>query len=67
MTRDPFTIKPNSPVAFALSLMSEGGFRHVPIVDEDGMPISTLSVRDIVDYVVAKVSDDLDSLETVES
>ena len=45
MTRDPQTIGPDKPLGHALHLMYEGGFRHVPVV-EDGRPIGMISTRD---------------------
>jgi CBS domain-containing protein len=51
MTRNPETLTPEDPIAFALQLMSVGGFRHVPLVDSEGRPVGILSVKDIVDYL----------------
>jgi len=51
MTRNPETLTPEDPIAFALQQMSVGGFRHVPLVDSDGHPVGVLSVKDIVDYL----------------
>lgn len=45
MTRDPQTIHPDRPFPDALRLMQEGGFRHVPVV-EDGRPVGVVSARD---------------------
>ena len=45
MTRDPQTIHPDKPFPDALHLMYEGGFRHVPVV-EDGRPVGVISARD---------------------
>jgi signal-transduction protein with cAMP-binding, CBS, and nucleotidyltransferase domain len=52
MTRNPETLTPEDPIAFAMQLMSVGGFRHVPLVDADRRPVGILSVKDIVDYIV---------------
>jgi CBS domain-containing protein len=52
MTRNPETLTPEDPIAFAMQLMSVGGFRHVPLVDADRRPVGILSVKDIVDYLV---------------
>lgn len=51
MTRDPETLTPEDPIAFALQQMSIGGYRHVPLVDPDGHAVGILSVKDIVDYL----------------
>jgi CBS domain-containing protein len=45
MTRKPKTIGPDKPVGFALLMMYEGGFRHVPVV-KDGHPVGLISARD---------------------
>lgn len=45
MTAHPQTVAPDKPFAFALLLMYEGGFRHVPVV-EGGKPIGMVSARD---------------------
>ena len=45
MTRHPKTIDPDKPVGFALLMMYEGGFRHVPVV-KDGHPVGMISARD---------------------
>jgi len=45
MTPNPQTIHPDKPFADALHIMYEGGFRHVPVV-EDGRPIGIISARD---------------------
>ena len=52
MTRNPETLTPEDPIAYAMQLMSVGGFRHIPLVDADRRPVDILSVKDIVDYVV---------------
>lgn len=52
MTRNPETLTPDDPIAYAMQIMSVGGFRHVPLVDADQRPVDILSVKDIVDYVV---------------
>lgn len=51
MTRNPETLTPEDPIAFALQQMSVGGYRHVPLVDSDGRPVGILSVKDIVDFL----------------
>lgn len=45
MTRNPQTIHPDKPFPDALHIMYEGGFRHVPVV-EDGRPVGMISARD---------------------
>lgn len=47
MTRSPVTLSPQVPVTEALRLMSEIGFRHIPIV-EGGEVHGIISLRDFV-------------------
>jgi CBS domain-containing protein len=59
MTRDPETLTPDDPIAFAMQLMSVGGFRHVPLVDADRRPVGILSVKDIVEYLVEHIPSEI--------
>ncbi len=52
MTRNPETLTLEDPIAYAMQLMSVGGFRHIPLVDADRRPVGMLSVKDIVEYLV---------------
>ena len=53
MTADPDCLAVDSTVAHALNKMSVGGFRHVPVVDQEHRPAFVVSVRDIVEFLVA--------------
>ena len=39
-------------IVYALNKMSVGGFRHVPVVDDERRPAFVISVRDIVSFLV---------------
>ena len=45
MTAKPMTASPTLPLGHALHMMYDGGFRHVPVVDQ-GRPIGVVSARD---------------------
>ncbi|MGH7898382.1 MAG: CBS domain-containing protein, partial [Candidatus Binatia bacterium] len=62
MTPDPETLRPNNDIVFALNKMSLGGFRHVPLVDEEHRPVGVISVKDIVDYIVECFSHEVQNL-----
>ncbi|MBN8548908.1 MAG: CBS domain-containing protein [Deltaproteobacteria bacterium] len=64
MTADPVTQPPDATIGFVLNLMSTGGFRHMPIVDPDGLAIGIVSVKDVVDFIVRSFTDDLLSFDT---
>ena len=46
MTVNPVTIGIREDLPTALALMSKGGFRHLPVMDE-GTPVGLLSIRDV--------------------
>ena len=47
MTRDPVTIHEDTPAMQALEIMMNFGFRHLPIVDENGVLVGVISIRDL--------------------
>jgi CBS domain-containing protein len=47
MTRDPLKARPYQPVLEAVALMTERGFKHVPIVDDDERLVGIISDRDV--------------------
>lgn len=51
MTAAPQTLAVSAKVVFAVHRMDVGGFRHLPLVDDDGQPAGIVSVRDILDYL----------------
>jgi CBS domain-containing protein len=52
MTPNPETLSVHSAVAYALNKMSVGGFRHIPVVDDERRPAFVVSVRDVVEFLV---------------
>lgn len=56
MTPSPSTLKPSDPISHALHLMGLHGFRHVPLIDEDGLPVGYISFRDIVRFMEVELS-----------
>ena len=55
MTADPQALRPQDSCAYALNKMSMGRFRHIPLVDENRVPVGMLSIRDVIDFVVELV------------
>jgi CBS domain-containing protein len=51
MTAEPEALPVDASISFALNLMSEGGFRHLPLVDEAHRPVGMLSVKHVVRYL----------------
>ncbi|HXG12125.1 MAG TPA: CBS domain-containing protein [Gemmataceae bacterium] len=52
MTPDPVTVHPKTSIGAAVRRMEEGGYRHLPVVNEAGRPVNVLSVKHIVHYLV---------------
>ena len=52
MTPSPTTITPADTVATAVERLQTGGYRHLPVVSPEGVPISVLSIKDVVHYLV---------------
>jgi CBS domain-containing protein len=52
MTPDPVVVHPKDPISAAVRRMEEGGYRHLPVIDERGRPVGVLSVKRIVHYLV---------------
>jgi CBS domain-containing protein len=53
MTPDPDTLGLDDGMAYALNRMTVGGFRNIPIVDENGALVGIVSQREVVDYIVS--------------
>jgi CBS domain-containing protein len=52
MTPDPEALSVRATVAYVLNKMAVGGFRHVPVVDDEHRPYCVISVRDVVNFLV---------------
>jgi CBS domain-containing protein len=48
MTKEPKTVAPDKTFGFALLMMQQNGFRHVPVI-ENGKPIGIVSARNALD------------------
>lgn len=52
MTSDPESLTVDGKLAWALNMMSVGGYRHLPVTDAAGRPVLILAMRDIVQVLV---------------
>jgi CBS domain-containing protein len=52
MTAQPATVQAKEPIGVALRKMQSGGYRHLPVVGEDGQPVGYITVNRIVHYLV---------------
>jgi CBS domain-containing protein len=51
MTSNPEFVRPENPIAVVISKMAMGGFRHVPVMNPDGTPMSIVSIKDVLKYL----------------
>lgn len=62
MTTNPQALNDDDTIAYAMNFMDLGGYRHIPIVNHDFVPVGVVSVKDIVSYFVQHFADEVLSL-----
>ncbi len=55
-------LQADDSIAYVLNTMHVGGYRHVPIIDENGLPVAVISVKDIVAYIIEHFPEDIINL-----
>jgi CBS domain-containing protein len=59
MTADPFTILPGTAAASALVTLDEHHFRTLPVVDENGRILGTMTHRTIIEFLATRYPTDV--------
>ena len=59
MTPDPVCLTEHDSIAFAMSRMVVGGYRHIPLVTSAQEPAGILTMRDVMRYVVSFFPDEV--------
>ncbi len=59
MTPSPQAFQAEDSVAFILNAMHVGGYRHVPVLDENKNPVAVVSVKDIVSFMLEHFPEDV--------
>lgn len=59
MTENPTTVLASGSVSLALSFLSEGRIRHLPVVDHEEMLVGMLSVKNFVRFLAARIVGEL--------
>lgn len=67
MVSDPMTIRADRPLGYALAMMSDGGFRHVPVVDDSGAPLGMVSARDALGQDLLELEKEMKRREDLEA
>lgn len=52
MTSELVTVHPKESVRLAIQKMEAGGYRHLPVIDEQNHPVGILSAKRILRYLV---------------
>ncbi len=52
MTSHPQSLQAGDEIAYVLNNMHVGGYRHVPIVNEKNEPVSMISIKDVVTWIL---------------
>ncbi len=67
MVANPDTIRADKPLAYALHMMAEGGYRHVPVVDDAGVPVGMVSARDALGQDMVDLEREMQHLKELEA
>jgi CBS domain-containing protein len=62
MTKNPVTVSMEATVHHCMEMMTEGRFRHLPVVDK-GRVVGMLSIGDLVKAVIEEQSHKIEQLE----
>jgi CBS domain-containing protein len=62
MVVDPVTLRAEDPILYALHNMQAGGYRHIPIVDAALQPVSIVSLKDVLRFVLSYFAADVYNL-----
>lgn len=57
MTRSPATVREDSPLEAAISLMRAGPYRRLPVVSDTGKLVGLLSLDDVVDLLASEMAE----------
>ena len=62
MTPDPLRLMPGDMIAYVMNNMHVGGYRHVPVVDEDDVPIAVISIKDVMTFILDYFPEDVTNI-----
>ena len=62
ITRNPEYVTPEDPLAYALNKMYVGGFRNVPVVNDEMHPVGIIGISDIISTIADYFQDEIINL-----
>jgi len=54
MTPKPEHVKADAPIAYVVNMMAMGGYRRVPVLRNDGSPLSVITIKDVMTFLSSK-------------
>lgn len=65
MTSEPKGLRRSASVGRVIYIMSNGHFRHVPIIDEFDYPLGVVSIKDVLTWLVKCLDDEMETEENI--
>ena len=62
ITQNPEYVNPEDPLAYALNKMYVGGFRNVPVVNDERHPVGIIGISDIISTIADYFQDEIINL-----
>ena len=62
MTKDPFTVTPDSTIEYCMNLMTDKHIRHLPVVEGDAL-VGVVSIGDLVKQIIEDQKSIIEHLE----
>ena len=62
MTPDPDRLRKEDPIKYVMNQMHVGGYRHVPIVDDDDIPQHIISIRDVMAFILDHFDNEISNI-----
>ncbi|MBI4583362.1 MAG: CBS domain-containing protein [Planctomycetes bacterium] len=62
MTPQPKILSPDHTIGDAIRFMTEGGYRHVPVLEKDGRIFGLVSVRDLIEFIAEHFPEEIYNL-----
>jgi CBS domain-containing protein len=62
MTSNPTCLLPTDMIAYVMNNMHVGGYRHVPIVDENNVPLAMVSIKDVMSFILEYFPEEIQNI-----
>jgi CBS domain-containing protein len=63
MTKNPFTVSPESSIEVCMQMMTDKHIRHLPVTDDDKI-IGMISIGDVVRFIIEEQKSIIEHLES---